>query len=123
MEHPDNAYRLSGHYECFGKVGWNDLKSGFRGPNTIEFQDGGVIRFNTPDFKLGGTVRGERSMCVKGSIVYEDMKNNLRALVVMSTHKEAGYFFGKESGCKDEFVGQIYRSKENPMKPTEFSVK
>lgn len=73
VDHPDKLWRLSGHYECFGKVGWNDLKSGFRGPNRVKFGDGGEITFNTVDFKIGGMVKGERSIRAYGSIVYEDV--------------------------------------------------
>lgn len=108
VEQPDNKWRLSGHYECFGNVGWNDLKSGFRGPNVVEFPDGGVIRFNTVDFKIGGTVAGERTIRAYGTVVFEDIQNGLKAFINMNTFQAAGWVYGKEKGSKDAIKGIIY---------------
>ena len=56
-------------------MGKNSLTSGLRGPCTAEFPDGTKIRFNAPDFKLGGTIMGERTIEGVGSIVFEDLAN------------------------------------------------
>lgn len=74
----------------------------------MKFPDGGQIRFNTVDFKIGGTVHGERSIRAFGSVVYEDIQNGLKAVISMSTYKAGGWVFGKENGSKDEFEGFIY---------------
>ena len=75
LEGPNGAYRLYGYYEFIGKMGKNSLTSGLRGPCTAEFPDGTKIRFNAPDFKLGGTIMGERTIEGVGSIVFEDLAN------------------------------------------------
>ena len=67
VEGPDNLYRMHGYYEFIGSMGKNTLTSGLRGPTTIEFQDGGVIRFNQLDFRLGGTIVGDRTIELIGS--------------------------------------------------------
>lgn len=54
------------------------------------------------------------------SIVWEDLKNKLRAVVVMGTYKPAGYFSGKKSGSKSSFMGSIYHLKDSALKPTVF---
>ena len=60
MEAADQSFKFYGHYEFTGKMGANNLKSGLRGPNNIVFADGHHIRFRVADWKLGGTVYGER---------------------------------------------------------------
>ena len=45
-----------------------------------------MIRFNAPDFKLGGTITGERTIEGVGSIVFEDLANQLRGVVTLGTH-------------------------------------
>jgi hypothetical protein len=75
---------MYGYYEIFGKMGANNLMSGLRGPTTIEFNNGGTkIVFNAPDFKLGGTVMGERTIEFVSSLVFNDLTNNMKAAVVM----------------------------------------
>lgn len=111
---------MHGYYEQIGKMGKNSLSSGLRGPTTLEFKDGASIRFNAPDWRIGGTVIGERTIEIEGSLVWEDLRNKLRAVVVMSTFKAAGYFSGKKSGSKSSFTGAIYHLKDAAVKPTVF---
>jgi hypothetical protein len=51
-----------------------------------------VVRFNAPDFKISGALMGERIIEAVGSIVFQDIKNNLKAVVVLSTFKESGFW-------------------------------
>lgn len=97
-----------GYYEFVGNMSANSLKSGLRGPNNIRFADGQHIRFKAPDFKLGGTVMGERTIEADGSLVFEDLTNNRKAIVVFSTYKKTGFFKKTESGKKDHYMGVIY---------------
>ena len=120
IEHPEGLYRMYGYYEFIGKMGKNSLVSGLRGPNTLEFKDGSKIRFNAPDWKLGGTIIGDRTIEGEGSIVWEDLKNKLRAVVVLGTYKSGGFFSGKKSGSKSSFEGLIYHLKDSACKPTQF---
>lgn len=111
--HPeDNAYDYWGFYEFTGSMGANHLKSGLRGPNNIKFADGQHIRFKSVDFKLGGTVMGERTIEATGHIVFEDLTNHRKAVVVFSTYKKTGFWRKTESGRKDEFNGVIYQAQE-----------
>jgi hypothetical protein len=98
----------------------NNLTSGLRGPNNLIFADGTHIRYNTIDFKLGGTVMGDRTIEATGSILFEDLNNGLRAIVQLGTYQKTGMVFKKITGSKDEITGFIYRSSQVPMKPTEF---
>lgn len=86
----------------------NSLRSGLRGPNNIRFADGQHIRFRVPDWKLGGTVMGDRTIEADGSIVFEDATNNLKCIIIFSTYKKSGLFKKTESGCKDHYNGLIY---------------
>lgn len=90
-------------------MGSNSLTSGLRGPNTIEFKDGTTIRFNGPDWRLGGTVMGERTIEGVGSMVFEDISNRLKACIVLGTYKSAGFFSGSASGSRSGFTGIIYK--------------
>ena len=69
---------MYGYYEITGKMGANNLVSGLRGPNTIEFHDGTIIRFGFPSYKLGGTVYGDRSIEAIGSQCFEDLTNHYK---------------------------------------------
>lgn len=108
VQPPDASYDYWGFYEFTGSMGANHLKSGLRGPNNIQFADGHHIRFKSVDFKLGGTVMGERTIEACGHIVFEDLTNNRKAVIVFSTYKKTGFWRKTESGRKDEFMGVIY---------------
>jgi hypothetical protein len=45
-----------------------------------------------PDFKLGGTVMGDRTIEATGNIFFEDLTNNYKAVVIFSTYKKSGFF-------------------------------
>ena len=110
MEDVDDTYTLSGYYEVCGKMGANTLISGLRGPNNLVFKDGQHIRFGFPSYKLGGTVMGDRSVEPIGSIHFEDLTNNRKAVVIMNTFKKTGWIRSTYSGSKDECQGVIYDS-------------
>ena len=92
-------------------MGGNSLTSGLRGPCKLEFKDGTVIRFNAPDFKLSGTVMGERTIECVGSLVFQDLKNNIKAVVQLGTFKETGFWTKTQSGSKTGIEGIIYKVK------------
>lgn len=94
-----------------GSMSANHLKSGLKGPNNIKFADGQFIRFKAPEYKLGGTVMGERTIEAIGSVVFEDVTNNYKAVIQFSTYKKSGFWKKSETGKKDEFTGIIYKSK------------
>lgn len=119
VEGPGNSYRMHGYYEFIGSMGKNSLTSGLRGPVTVEFHDGGKLRFNVMDFRLGGTIYGDRTIDLVGSMVVEDLTNALRAVVVMGTFKRAG-LFSKSSGDKSEISGVVYKVRPDKLKQTEF---
>jgi hypothetical protein len=68
------------------------------------------------DYKLGGTIRGARTVEPCGNFIFEDLTNNLRATVIMGTHKKEGYWNVVETGGKDIVEGIIYRTEE-PIDP------
>ena len=83
---------MSGYYEFIGKMSGNAFISGLRGPCTLEFPVGTIIRFNAPDFKIGGALMGDRTIEATGSMVFQDMKNDIKAVVVLGTFKESGFW-------------------------------
>ena len=111
MYPPDKSYEFWGFYEYLANMGANSLKSSMRGPNNIKFADGQHIRFKTPDWKLGGTVMGDRNIEATGHVVFEDLTNNYKAVLIMSTYEKSGFFRKSESGKKDEYLGVIYESE------------
>ena len=92
MEDKDDLYKMYGYYEIYGAMGTNNFKSGMRGPNNLVFKDGQHIRFGLPNYKLGGTVMGERTIETIGSCTFEDLTNNRKCVLMMSTYKKTGYF-------------------------------
>lgn len=98
----------------------NAFISGLRGPCTLEFPDGSVIRFNAPDFKIGGALMGERIIEGLGSVVFQDLKNHLKAVVVLSTYKESGFWSKTVTGSKSCFEGIIYKCQPKDNKLIKF---
>ena len=92
LEDKDDLYKMYGYYEIYGAMGTNNFKSGMRGPNNLVFKDGQHIRFGLPNYKLGGTVMGERTIETIGSCTFEDLTNNRKCVLLMSTFKKTGYF-------------------------------
>ena len=111
---------MHGYYEFIGKMGKNSLTSGLRGPNTIEFADGGKIRFNAPDFRLGGTMYGDRTIEGNGTVVFEDIGNNLKAVCILGTFEKTGFFGRGKSGNKTDFTGVMYQINPKKSTPTQF---
>jgi hypothetical protein len=109
MEDVSDSYKLYGYYEVCGKMGANNLVSGLRGPNNVIFKDGQHIRFGFPSYRLGGTVMGERTVETYGSITFEDLTNNLKAVIVVNTYKKTGWIRSHVTGSKDQIEGMIYQ--------------
>lgn len=104
-----------------GKMGANNLVSGLRGPTHIEFlADGSRVSFNAPDFKLGGTLYGERTIECIGSQVFHDVTNGVKAVVILSTYKEEGMFNKTVKGSRSGLEGMIYRVKDDKNKLPKF---
>jgi hypothetical protein len=63
------------------------------------------------DYKLGGTIMGERTIECIGNMIFEDLTNNVKAVLVFNTFKRSGWWWAiTESGRKDEFYGIIYET-------------
>ena len=124
FEHPAKLWQLTGYYEFHASMGMNHAHTVLRGPNNIKFKDGTLIRYNTFEWNLHGTVRGERMIEVTNSMVFEDITNGIRALVCFNTTKKTSYFSWETTGRTDGIEGIIYVSKEKPpLTPTLFGPK
>lgn len=99
---------MYGYYELGGKLGKNSFTSSLFGPTTIEFFDGQKISFSGLNFKIGGTIMGERSIEPSGSFNYEDAKNQFKAIIKFGTYKKTGVWNKTVTGGKDRFEGLIY---------------
>merc|ERR1712083_874020 len=98
LEDARELYKMYGYYEITGKMGGNALESGLRGPNNVVFKDGHHIRFGFPSYRLGGAIMGDRTIEAIGSCTYEDLTNNRKGVLLMSTFKESGMFSKTTSG-------------------------
>ncbi len=104
----DEKYDFFGSYEFFATMGANYLRAGQKGANQIKFADGQHVRFTSADYKLGGTVYGDRTIEPIGNIYIEDLTNNYKCFLILNTHEKHGLWWQTETGAKDEFVGLIY---------------
>lgn len=68
------------------------------------------------DYKLGGTVMGDRTIEGVGNMIFEDLTNNVKCVIFFNTFKKTGWWTVTESGKKDEFYGIIYRTID-PINP------
>ncbi len=112
LVHPkDNSYQFYGFYEFTAIMSGNNMRAGQKGPNNIKFADGHHIRYSLVDYKLGGTVMGDRTIESVGNMVFEDLTNNVKAVLCFNTFKKSGWFKVTETGRKDEFFGLIYKTQ------------
>ena len=51
---------------------------------------------------------GERTIECIGSCTFEDLTNNRKAVILMSTYKKSGWIKSSSSGCKDSMSGIIF---------------
>ena len=117
-------WELSGYYEFHASMGMNYAHTILRGPNNIKFEDGSVIRYNTFEWNVHGTVKGDRLIEVVNSMVFEDLTHGIKALVCFNTTKSKSYFSWATSGSLDGIEGLIYVSTEQPpLTPTLFGPK
>jgi hypothetical protein len=52
---------------------------------------------------------GDRTIEATGNVFFEDITNNVKAVIILSTHKKSGFFKKTQSGCRDEYNGIIYK--------------
>lgn len=117
--HPkEKEYEFWGFYEFTANMSSNSMRAGQKGPNNIRFSDGQHIRYSLMDYRLGGTAYGDRTIEGTGNMVFEDLTNHVKAVIVFNTYKKSGWFRTTETGRKDEFVGVIYRTL-HPIDPQE----
>ena len=64
---------------------------------------------------------GDRTIELTGNLYFEDIANNLKAVVIASTYKKTGFFKKKQSGNKDVFTGVIYKCQ--PITNADLSAK
>ena len=51
---------------------------------------------------------GDRTIEANGNVWFEDITNNIKAVIIMSTYTKSGFWRKTESGKKDEYIGLIY---------------
>lgn len=54
---------------------------------------------------------GERTIEAVGNMIFEDLTNNVKAVIAFNTYKKTGWWTKTESGKKDEFNGIIYKTQ------------
>lgn len=64
---------------------------------------------------------GDRTIEATGHIIFEDLTNNRKAVIIFSTYKKTGFFRKSESGRKDQLTGMIYQC--DPIKNPEATAK
>jgi hypothetical protein len=53
---------------------------------------------------------GDRTIEAHGNMVFEDLTNNVKAIIIVNTYKKEGLIWSTETGKKDEFKGIIYET-------------
>jgi len=56
-------------------------------------------------------ISGERTLEAYKNMYYEDLTNNIKAVVTFSTHESKGLLKKKSKGCRDELYGLVYQCK------------
>jgi hypothetical protein len=102
---------MFGYYELDGSLGFNELKGEFRGYTHVQFP-GQVITFTQPQFLLGGTMYGERSLNWVGEFEFKDLRNGLNAAIRIGEDRHK-WAIKKKSMKKDDFIGKVWKNDGN----------
>lgn len=105
------GYRVYGYYELDGRLGLNELVGEFRGFTHVQFPNQ-RISFTQPQFVLGGTMYGDRTLNWIGDIDFKDPYNKLSASIRLGDDKHK-WGIKKKSMKKDNFIGKIWKTEQN----------
>lgn len=94
-------FKVYGYNESEVNTGANSLTAKYKGSYTVHFANGIKHLVYFPEFKLSGTLLGNRSIKYKGKMIVVDEKNNLIAQIDMSLDKRG--FFKKLVTKKDTY--------------------
>lgn len=120
IQGPKDIYKLYGHYEYKVKIAPNSLTSDQDGPNIVEFPDGQRITYHYPLVEIRGLIFGDRVVFATGNMVFEDVENGLKAVIVLDYGKRRNFYSSRKKGAKlDEFVGLIYVPKKEEKEAKE----
>ena len=79
-----NKFKLYGYHEYVARlksVTGNAVDGQFRGPSTIEFQNGEKITYTLPCMSIAGLLYGKRIVQWEKSFEFVDHTNNLKAVL------------------------------------------
>ena len=111
-------FKMHGHYEFRMKLTPSQMKGQEIGPTWIEFTDNTRILFRYPKILLGSPVSGERTWNHSGSMIFEDKKNKLMAIVIFDSGKQGGLFNRRKKGFyRDQFNGLIFEAPIEAFDP------
>lgn len=99
-------FKMEGNLELIGKFKKNSLVGGFKGKVNVIFKDGQIISYSYPQFRAGGMIFGSRTVNWEHQMVFEDLRNDIKATVVFGAKKKKSWFT-KGIGKSDDFVGEI----------------
>ena len=54
---------------------------------------------------------GDRTVEGVGNMIFEDLTNNVKGVLIFNTYRKSGFWTTTETGKKDEFTGIIYKAK------------
>jgi len=103
-------YKIYGHYQLEGKFKGNNLIGSLVGPTFVEFQDGQLIEYTQPSFKLGGMLFGSRTLNYTGEFHFWDKSNSIHSKLKVGSSNS---FFKKKDKLKlDELSGKVFVNKK-----------
>ena len=105
------GYRVYGYYELDGRLSLNELTGEFRGFTHVQFPNQ-RISFTQPQFVLGGTMFGDRTLNWIGEVDFKDHHNGLSASIRLGDDKHK-WGIKKTSMKKDNFIGKVWRTEQN----------
>ena len=109
------GYRMFGYYELDGSLGMNELKGEFRGFTHVQFPNQ-RITFTQPQFLLGGTMFGDRTLNWVGELEFKDMRNGLSAAIRIGEDRHK-WAIKKRSMKKDDFIGKVWKTEGDKKVP------
>ena len=120
-EHPPEVlaigkdFRLHGNYEIAAFTYPNSIKIKTCGRRVIEFTGKAPAQYVLilPEISIAGIMMGKREFRYQGSIIFEDLTNNMYAQIRMNPDKK-GFFaglFSKQTYREDRFKGFITKNK------------
>ena len=118
LQGPKNKFKFYGYYEYIARlksVTGNSVDGQFKGPSTVEFQNGDKITYTLPFMCISGLLYGKRIIQWEKGLEFVDHVNNIKAILNFTPEPRFFQKF-KELHVQQSNLNHLYQEHFFPNK-------